>query len=288
MLLSEIYHFFLSNFFISTIPPLIIIFGQFICMQHVELEVLFVRFMKSLLYATLSTYPANVGNQIVGVESDRINCPERPIVSGVLSIEKAKLHYIISSALFFIYGFLLNFTIETTIWLLMCFVLNHTKYGKSGFWKNIGLIPGAYVMICVNWKIANSVNSIYPDFTKIFWFFIFFTIVGGLIIPIQDLRDYNGDKKMGRVTFPVILGIRKTQIMLAIICILSLLSIFIYEIYAPKVYRVVSSFVYLVFNFIILMTMSIRLLCNKNDRVTYELFMPIFFNGNMFMLPILI
>ena len=58
----------------------------------------------SLLYFCLYLYSINLCNQYTGVEEDRINKPDRPIPSGLVSVEGARFRWYIVTALYLVTG----------------------------------------------------------------------------------------------------------------------------------------------------------------------------------------
>ncbi len=124
-LLIEIFPFLKSNFFINYGPIPLIFISQlpiFWDNNKFATQLLLTRFAKFLLYCTLALYQFNVGNQIDGVEEDRINKPDKP--AGIVSIEKAWKHFWFVVILYLIFGFYGQYFAYTLGWILMSYLLN--------------------------------------------------------------------------------------------------------------------------------------------------------------------
>jgi 4-hydroxybenzoate polyprenyltransferase len=91
-------------------------------------------------------YQFTVANDINGVIEDKINKPEIAIPSGLVSMRKAWIHYVLSVILYLIYGYSENFLLESFIWSMTSFIAHFSLIVKNGFLKKVLMFPGIYVL----------------------------------------------------------------------------------------------------------------------------------------------
>lgn len=172
----------------------------------------------SLVYFTLYVYVFCLSNQLVGIEEDRRNKPDRPIVAGLVTPAGAQARMYVAMILFALLGQVLGVALWTGLWLLV--VLLHNQYGWSWHWfgKNLCMALGVLAELAGAWQLVAplSLNA-----------FIWTGMIALVMFPlvaVQDLRDMRGDRAIGRRTFPLVFGERPTRRFLAVgFCILPVL-----------------------------------------------------------------
>eukprot|EP01111_Echinosteliopsis_oligospora_P019529 TRINITY_DN9492_c0_g1_i1.p1 TRINITY_DN9492_c0_g1~~TRINITY_DN9492_c0_g1_i1.p1 ORF type:complete len:286 (+),score=38.99 TRINITY_DN9492_c0_g1_i1:153-1010(+) len=171
---------------------------EYASLQHCILTAL-----QSLLYFCLWIFLFDLGNQIIGVEEDKLNKPTRPIPSGFLSVCGAMKRYWISMFLLCRYGYFLGIFLYTMAWIATQAIYNYTSMSKHWFSKNIIFISVSIIcQLSAAWLISSS--SI-PDVAQMWIFFLAF--LECVTFLAQDMRDVEGDRKIGRNTLPVAIGI---------------------------------------------------------------------------------
>jgi 4-hydroxybenzoate polyprenyltransferase len=164
----------------------------------------------SLLYFWLYLYGHTLANQIVGVEEDRINKPERPLPSGLVSLAGARLRLLVVTVLLLLAGWGLGVLRWAALWVVTYLLLNF--YGhKHWFWKNsLPMSVGALAMLCAAWELVLPMTMRAWQAAG--------TIAGfvALTSPIQDFRDIAGDRLLQRKTLPISLGERPARIVVAL------------------------------------------------------------------------
>lgn len=172
----------------------------------------------SLLYFTLYAYVFCLSNQLVGVEEDRRNKPDRPIVAGLVSREGAQVRMYVVMLLFALLGQVLNVGLWTALWLLV--VLLHNQCGWSWHWfgKNLCMALGVLAELAAAWQIVGPLNL-----SAFIWMGMIALVMFPLVV-VQDLRDMRGDHAIGRRTFPLVFGEQPTRFFVAAgFCVLPLL-----------------------------------------------------------------
>lgn len=164
--------------------------------------------INSFFYFILYGLTFCISNQMVGIEEDRHNKPERPLVSGLCSYNGATLRWLISMSLYTILGAQLGVLGWTLLW--QAVLIHHNFMGGAKHWfsKNIAMGLGTLAQLAAAWQIAQ------PTITPLAWNWIIFLamILAFALVTVQDLRDMTGDELVGRRTFPLVFGARLTRL----------------------------------------------------------------------------
>ena len=118
-----------------------------------------------------------VANDFFDLETDKINAPNRPIASGVVSLSEALM---LSITLLFI-GFLLSYLISVPTFILTI-VLAIIGFLYNWRFKKNGLIGNLFVSISVGMTFIFGGVSVGLPFNKMVWFF-------GIIAALIDLGE---------------------------------------------------------------------------------------------------
>jgi geranylgeranylglycerol-phosphate geranylgeranyltransferase len=204
-------------------------------------------------------FAAYVYNDIADFKLDKINKTNRPSVTG----EATKRQLII--IVFIINGIALLLTSAISLdalYVSVLFIILGIAYShpslnlKDKFpLKTVVTAAGAGLLSLLGGIAAQtyddndsfSSSSLVPMIYAGSFFFAFFFILG----PLGDIADLNGDRIVGRRTFPIVLGIRSTiMVMLTIPVIIMLMSFLLgYFSHQDDVYSIGSNNKYS-FNFI--------------------------------------
>ncbi|KAF4590499.1 hypothetical protein EYR38_009800 [Pleurotus pulmonarius] len=158
-------------------------------------------------WTTFYTYFFNLSNQIVGIEEDRINKPGRPLPSGQITVQGAKRRWAITSAAFLCTALSNSRLIAQTLtWAATTAFLCLTPYGGHWFGKNV------VAMSLGTWALLSGIYSSIAETTLAEErSFAVVSIWVGLASQIQDLRDIDGDKVVGRKTLPIVAGVERSR-----------------------------------------------------------------------------
>ncbi|KAJ7463964.1 UbiA prenyltransferase family [Mycena latifolia] len=163
---------------------------------------LFYRFPRLILWVTFFVYFFTLSNQIVGVDEDRVNKPDRPIPSGKVTLAGAKRRVIVVLGAFLVVSMVSPRLLpEWICWVLTTGFLCFTSAGNHWFGKNnVGMTLGTWALLSASWRSISPYTPRTQD-----------DIVGialwtGLSIQLQDLRDLGGDLATGRKTMAVVYG----------------------------------------------------------------------------------
>ena len=166
------------------------------------------------LSAGFTASAGNIINDIFDIEIDKINRPERPLPSGVLTINEAYVLYLIC----FVISGLLVVTISQIVVIIV--LLSHLLlFLYSKYLKRIPLVGNitvafltGLVFIFGGVVVENPSAAIIP---ALFAFLI--NLVRELV---KDMQDVEGDRAAGVITFPIKFGFQKTKYLITFITLI--------------------------------------------------------------------
>jgi len=151
---------------------------------------------------------ANVHNDIVDFEIDKINRPKRPLPSGKISLRTA--YAVMFACLFLAIGFGFEFAWLFVAVSALCFVYNK-------FLKGLPLAGNFMVALLTTTPIAIPILKFgFPQPELLNLMFFAFTLTFAREIT-KDIEDMKGDKALGLKTIPVLLGV-KFSLVLVFLC----------------------------------------------------------------------
>jgi geranylgeranylglycerol-phosphate geranylgeranyltransferase len=150
-------------------------------------------------------------NDIVDIEIDRINAPERPLPSNTLSLRTAWVCYFI----LLLAGFLAaSYTgldsLLTAIAGGVIAALYNLKLKLSGFPGNVAVAFSTSLPFLYAVTIVKDANVI----VLVFWAMVFLTVLGREIA--KDIADVEGDAVKGARTIPIVYGRRTASLIAAL------------------------------------------------------------------------
>lgn len=166
----------------------------------------------------LATY---VYNDLTDFEVDKINRKPKP--TSIEKMTKNQLSIIVS--MMFAISFLAAATINITFlcisisYSVLGFVYSHPKFKlKEKFLlKTLATAAGAGLLSLLGGIAVENVAS--PIIYTTISFFAFYFILS----PLGDIGDIEGDRKVGRRTFPIVIGVKSTLLIMLSIPILILI-----------------------------------------------------------------
>ena len=171
-----------------------------------------------LAYSSQAIY-----NDIVDLDSDKINAPDRVLVRGILSIRSAYLLLSILFVLSLIFAYIvsINLFLIGILALLMGIVYN--KFAKrNGFFSYPTL---AITHICLPFLGGYATVAGFDDQVLIALLFLFMS--NWLAISIKDFKDITGDLQQGVKSFPIIFGGRRAIMLTSLGFMMPLLLIWL-------------------------------------------------------------
>ena len=184
----------------------------------------------------LFTAGANILNDYVDYEIDKINMPHRPIPKG--NVKRGVAFYI--AMIFFILGCLLCTKLNNKAEFIGVFIAMPTMVLYTSYLKKLPLIGNIAVAFTISLSFlfcGAALDSISPmKVPMVLCFFLSF-----LRELIKDISDIKGDKVSGMKTFPIYYGIQNS---IKLVIILSIFSAGIFIL--PYIFNIYSIY-YLIF-----------------------------------------
>ncbi len=202
---------------------------------------------------------ANIQNDILDLDTDKLNRPERPLVSGKISVPTAKRVWVALFVLTLICGIAEGLIAKTgftsaIFFVLLCGLL--IAYNKK--LKHIPLLKNMTVAIMcttplilclftptgtpetedLQWAVADKIGFLYPAMM-----FAFLLTTAREIY--KDLEDEIGDLKAGIMTFPLIAGVPVARRLAGFICIFcwALLPLPVVQGFYPTLFLIITGVV---------------------------------------------
>lgn len=235
--------------------------------QGASLESLVPTLLKSLIYFWLYCYTFCLSNQIAGLEEDRLNKPDRPLVAGEVSLRGAYLRWGVMMLLFTAVGWLFGVVEWALLWQIVLTLHNFGGIAKRWYGKNFAMSLGTAAELAAAWQIAAPI-------TPFAWRWI--GVLAIAMFPLfsaQDLRDMVGDRAIGRNTMPLAIGEQLTRRLLAVG--FTLLPLLVYLVALAPTDNPVAAVACGAVLAIISFTVAVRLLWGRSpeaDHRTYMLF----------------
>ncbi|KPA35288.1 ubiquinone biosynthesis protein [Fusarium langsethiae] len=154
------------------------------------------------LWITAYTYAFNLFSQVNSVEEDRINKPDRPLPSRIVTKAGTWRRCIVVWALFFSLAIIFpSVILETVTHAVMTLFLTTTRLGGTWFGKN------CVSMSIMTWSLLSGSRKFITPLTPLaFRKVISLAFWVGLSAETQDFRDQKGDLATGRQTLPIVFG----------------------------------------------------------------------------------
>jgi len=179
-------------------------------MNQLPVGELFLDLGRGFFYFLLFILSFCIANQIVGIDEDRLNKPDRPLVRGDVSYDGALVRLVYSQMAFSLVGLWFGVLEWALLWQLFTFFYHVGRWDQNWFTK--GLVIGVGTVA----QLAASCQLVAP-ITPTIWHWIF--MMGGFwttLVAVQDFRDMEGDRIIGRKTLPMVIGETPSRVILSL------------------------------------------------------------------------
>ena len=169
-----------------------------------------------LLYALLYIAPFCFSNQIQGIEEDRIEKPDRPLASGLISVRGAWYRFICWTLALLGWSFCFGMQKWSLMWVATTVFHNFLGGDNHFVTKNtLCMTLGTAAQFGAAW------TTYHPRMCSLQrrWMWMI-AIWIGILANIQDFRDMRGDRKRGRRTLPLVIGVLPARKLMALLCVL--------------------------------------------------------------------
>ncbi|KAJ7686082.1 UbiA prenyltransferase family [Mycena rosella] len=159
-------------------------------------------FICGFLWLEFHLLTFEIKNQMIGLEEDRLSKPNRPIVSGRISLESAQILYLCVGALSFLYSVYHRVVLCSAIYMVAIYCYN--ERGMAGNWFLKSFL-GSFGYMCYCW----GTTIIFDHGNDLSRTSIIAVAISGLVHTTtghaQDFRDRFGDAAIGRKTLAILL-----------------------------------------------------------------------------------
>lgn len=142
-------------------------------------------------------------NQISGVEQDAIDKPDRPLPAGLVTLRGAKARWAVVMIAYPLVGLCLGGARLAGLSLAaQGLFVAHEHGGLHRHWipKNLCCAVGLFVLLAGAWQMVAPLTP-----AALRWM-LFAAASFGVTLPLQDLRDAEGDRRSGRTSMTMSLG----------------------------------------------------------------------------------
>ncbi|AFZ69991.1 4-hydroxybenzoate polyprenyltransferase-like prenyltransferase [Caldisphaera lagunensis DSM 15908] len=226
----------------------------------------------SLLFGFLTGFfisaSSMVFNDIMDIEIDKINNPNRPLPSGKIKIRNAYTMFYLFSIIGLLFSALtgiITFIIAIISYFIAYF---YNKFGKkSGFLGNIMVAYSMGVPILYGAAMISKLNFN----IMVYWLMIFLSGIAREVT--KGIADVEGDRKAGIKTIAVIMGEKKAAIIAfifyAIAILLSPIPVILGKVY-PLIYSIPIAIVDMVFLSVSIITIikPTKQISTKNKNIS--------------------
>ena len=192
------------------------------------------------LIVFLATGAGNTINDVFDVKIDAVNKPHRPIPSGRISVENARIYSYVLFAIAIILGFVVSYMVNS-VWpsvivilacVLMYFYARNLKAMPLIGNISVAVLTGLCFVIAGDIISAASGSIYYLHVSIILGLFATFMTLAREIV--KDMEDIEGDKLEGARTFPILYGKKISSIISIILIVVTTLMcpvLYIYNIF---------------------------------------------------------
>lgn len=174
---------------------------------------------------TLGVY---VLNALMDIESDKINSPSRPLASGLVSVEDAKMVFFICVASSLVVSYFISFTtvvlFAISLFLGISYSMPRVQAKKRFPGKLLVTACGAAVFSLTGGVAAQDLNP------TIFFAAVAFALFALVTLLLGDIADMKGDLALQVRSLPMVIGARRAIIFVtALPLILSALGLVLFR-----------------------------------------------------------
>jgi 4-hydroxybenzoate polyprenyltransferase len=259
------WHFIKYDWF-STIAPGTLFLLTTLITQHIPVWTWPLYLAKAIAYFWLYVYTFTLGNQTVGAIEDKLNKPDRPIPSGMVSVQGAKLRWYILSPVYLLVGLALGVGEWALLWFVAQTLYNFQQWAHVWWKKNAIMGVGVLAQLAAAWQLVAPLTH-----ASLLWISIF-SLVIFVVIGMQDMRDVSGDIVMRRRTLPIRFGEMRARWMLAIS--VGLIPLVYYQFAVSGQTLSLLGLIHVTIAMVMCLVISWRVIVLRSmhgDHVTYEL-----------------
>jgi 4-hydroxybenzoate polyprenyltransferase len=155
--------------------------------------------LKGVVYFWLCITTFCISSQLVGIDEDRLNKPDRPLVTGFVTPDGARWRWVVASIVLTLFAIWTRTIGWAMIWQVGCWLYDYAGGSKHWYAKTFLGGMGVTSEIGAAWQLVE--RTIPP----LVWCWV--GVIGLYLITlmaVQDFRDVAGDRAQGRRTMPIV------------------------------------------------------------------------------------
>ena len=170
-------------------------------------EYQFYKIILAAFSASLTLSAGNIINDIKDIEIDKVNHPERPLITGKITVSQAKAEYVSLTFIALLLSFFINLPAFVIALSATVLLLLYSYYFKMVpiLGNLIVSILTAMVFIYGGVAVSNPLAAIIPA--------IFAFLINLIREVVKDMQDVDGDLKQGVITFPGKFGFSSSKLL---------------------------------------------------------------------------
>ncbi|NRQ30917.1 UbiA family prenyltransferase [Nonomuraea sp. NN258] len=149
----------------------------------------------------LYQYVFDTSNQATGADEDQANKPYRPIPSGMTTPAGLMRRFWLGMAAYTLLGWLSGTLIWVSLW--QAAVLGQNLLSKPRHYlyvKPLSMLAGTLALLATAWQSTGPIDA-----TGWTWIWVL-TLTFNVPLRYEDVRDVEGDRRIGRTTLPLLIG----------------------------------------------------------------------------------
>ncbi|MBT8316226.1 MAG: geranylgeranylglycerol-phosphate geranylgeranyltransferase [Lutibacter sp.] len=210
-------------------------------------------FIVLLISIILITAAGYIINDILDVKSDLINKPNKVIVTNVFSIEQSKQLYLWINTLGLILGIGLSMHLQKPSFSFIFIGASLLLYYYSKKFKAVPLVGNItvsflsalsiYIIYMIDIDTSIKVNTLQLAINIVFIYSFFAFLLSLIRELIKDIEDVNGDYNLQMNTLPILIGKKRTQQIITVICIILIILLIFILINIASIYKFTALYV---------------------------------------------
>ncbi len=215
-------------------------------------------------------------NGIFDVKTDTINKPKKVIITKQITIEKAKQWYLMVNTLGIFTGIILSLNIQKPTFSFLFIFASLLLYYYSKKYKPKPLIGNLIVSFLIAFSIiilylfelsettqSNSQELVKNIILSIALFSFFINLIREIV---KDIEDINGDYNLNMRTLPIVIGVKRTKYLAAILCVIPIsLLLFVLVKYTAEFRFTILYLLFFVLLPLLYVALKLRIAKTKKD-----------------------
>jgi len=178
----------------------------------------------SIIFACLFSI---ITNNISDIRIDKISNPSRPLIKNTISIQSYRMIAIIALFLSIVLAFFVNYQAGITIILFISiyylYSMPPVRFKRIPIFSKLAISINSLLFIFLGYLLVAGSTDGFP-LLLLLLFLIGFTFAANFI----DIKDYKGDAIEGIKTLPVLLGPKKSALLISIFVFATYLSFYFF------------------------------------------------------------